>query len=132
MERNKLIDEAADKLEADDSLTAKDVREMINAIPGIRRFIVACALRGLTARKYFFDRKTQRMEFEPDSATQLKAAAFLAAYADGLPVQTALNVNIDPAKGGGITLGDALANSPALREHLAKELAASERKAIAA
>ncbi len=132
MERNKIVDGAADDLERNSELTAKDVRDVINSIPGLRRFVVAAALRALTARRCFWDRNAKAMQYEPDSNAQMKAVAFLAAYADGLPVQSTVNVNLDPTKAGGFSLGDALASSPALRDHLAKELQQAERKAIAA
>ena len=109
-----------------------DIRATLATIPELRALICAALIRGLAATKYYWDKEKEKWVHVPDYLAQNKAAALLVAYSDGLPVQTAVNVNLDPGKGQGFSLGDALSNSPALREHLAKELAQAERKTLAA
>jgi len=132
MTRNDTVDRLADLVEADESLDAsKDMRSFLNGIAGLRRFIVAAAIRALTARKYYFSKEKKEMVFEPDSGTQMKAAAFLAAYSDGLPMQSTVNLNVE-AGAKGFSMADALANSPALRDYMRAELAKVEAKALPA
>lgn len=125
-------EQLAAEIEAMSPDDAKDLRAVMATIPRLRLLIIASAVRALGAVRSYYDKAEGGRVREPDCASQMKAAAFLAAYADGLPVQTALNVNVDPTKAHGFSLGDALRASPALRDHLAKELAASESKALTA
>lgn len=130
MDRNDLVDALADEVEANAGLDdVKDMRGFFEKIPQLRRFVVAAAIRSLTARKYYYSKEKKEMVFEPDSGTQMKAVAWIAAYQDGLPLQSTVNFNVNK-EAKAFDMGDALANSPALREHLKRELARTEAKAL--
>jgi hypothetical protein len=117
----------ADKLETDAKTNkAPDLRTLLATIPELRSLIVAAGLRCLAANKLFWDKDTQEWRSEPDGPTQLKAAIFLTSYADGLPMQTTVNLNLDGNKGP--TLEEAAAQSPALVEALGKALAAARKR----
>lgn len=102
--------------------SAKSIKEMLEMIPNARHVTLAAAFRCLGARKFFFDRKQGKMVFEPDYKVQLDAVKFLAAYMDGLPVETTLNVNVGEKTepGADIDLESAIKRSPALRERLSR------------
>lgn len=94
------VDGLALEIASDSQLPPESsVRDIILATPAIRQTMVAAAVRCLNAQKFYFCKKKGEMVHEPDYATQIKAIAWLAAYSDGLPAQTNLNVNMD-ARGG--------------------------------
>lgn len=97
------------------------IREILRRTPNSRRVVIETAFRCLNARKFFFDKSEGCMVFEPDYKTQLDAVKFLAAYGDGLPVQTNVNVEVGkPGPGDDEDLARAIERSPALRAHLLK------------
>lgn len=115
----------AARIEADKSLDSlKDMRAVLLAVPEMRRLVVAAAVRALGARKGYYSKAEEGMVYEPDCNSQMKAAAFLTAYADGLPLQGTINLNADltERKNGKMTVEDALRRSPALLEAMKKEI----------
>lgn len=108
------------------------VRDIILAHPRVRVMLVAAAIRNLTAQKFYFDKKAGCMVHEDDSATQMKAVAWLAAYSDGLPVVTNLNVNTNAGKGAGLPPDEILARSPAAMEAMQRALDRAKAKAAQA
>src|SRR5208283_332321 len=73
---------------------AESAREMLSRIPRARSIILAAAFRALGARRGRFEKGETKIQWEPDFKTQLEAAKFLLAYADGLPIQTTLAVAV--------------------------------------
>ena len=110
----------AAKIEADVA-TPKSYRELILSLPECRPFIVASAFRNLAAQKMMSGGQRGVVELCDDGATQMKAAAFLAAYSEGLPAQTVVNVNMDATKD--LSLDDMLARSPALCAAMERQVA---------
>jgi hypothetical protein len=125
--------ELARQVENDTTLQDKDsVREIILAHPRIRVMLVAAAIRNLTAQKFYFDKKAGSMVHEDDSATQMKAVAWLAAYSDGLPVVTNLNMNVNGRGKSALPPDELLANSPAAIDAMKRAVERAEAKAAAA
>lgn len=125
-----LTETLAEAIERDErSEGAPTIRELLLAHPSFRRLIVATAVRSLGAQKWVFDRDQKKVVFYEDSSTQMKAVAFLAAYTEGLPMQTNVSLNIGDqkriAEGDGMTIEAALRASPALRDKLAAMLAST-------
>ena len=119
----------ANQIEADPSLERhKTFRELIQAVPAMRRLYFAAAVRCLGARRTYYDRDKKEMVHEAEGATQMKAVVFLAAYDAGLPVQTTLNVSIDKGTGAP-ELEEAIASSPALAAALDSALTRARRRA---
>ncbi len=118
-----IYEKVATRVESTPAPVAKDLRAMMQDIPELRPFIIGAAIRGLGARKCFFDMKKNEMVYEPDFGSQAKAVAFLAAYVDGLPVQSTINLNVEGAtKKGKLSVEEALRRSPALVEAMKKEI----------
>ena len=103
------------------------IRASIRAIDGVFDRMVACALEALEANRSHYDMKTKTMVHEPDHKARMEAVKWLAAYADGLPMQTTLAVNGDGGAAGAQSLEEAFQKSPALRSRLAKMLGAPQR-----
>lgn len=112
----------AGRIEADSQFdSAISVRDYLLRFPEFRRIMVATAVRCMGARKAVYDKDAQKWEFAEDGPTQMKAVAFLAAYSEGIPAQTNVNLNIGDRAGkkeDAMTLEQALRESPALRERL--------------
>jgi hypothetical protein len=107
------------------------VREILEALPDAAQTIVLAALEGLKAEKFYWDAASKGMVHEPDYRTRLDAAKFLAAYLDGLPMQTTLAVNVGGPQGANEPdLEAAVKASPALRQRLEK-IVSPKRKQIA-
>lgn len=106
--------------------SARSIRELIIATPGIRHLIVATAVRCLGAQRVMGSgqKGTPPVRVE-DGATQMKAAIFLSAYADGLPAQTVMNVNVDAGKD--MPIEELLLRSPALVAAMERQLARVKR-----
>ena len=98
---------------------ARDLRQLLTSIPELRQLVVASAIRCLGATRWRYDKEAGSQIVEPDYATQQKAFAWIASYSDGLPTQVTANVSID-AKREGLSLEDAVKQSPALLEGLEK------------
>lgn len=112
----------ADVIELDGAkITVKTLRDLITAIPDIRQLIVATAVRCLGAERMMGGGKKGEVERCADGATQMKAVAFLAAYSDGLPIQTTMNLNVDGNRD--MPIEEMLAKSPALVAAMEKQLA---------
>lgn len=112
----------ATRVETDPALRSRDLRAILLEIPEVRPLIIGAAIRGLGARKAFWSKQEEDWTFEPDFIAQGKAIAFLAAYVDGLPVQTTVQFNVDDKKTSKATLGETLENSPAMVAAIEKEL----------
>ena len=112
-------EELGDRIETG-QVTAKTLRDLIVAIPDVRVLIVATAVRCLGAERMMGGGKKGEVERCADGATQMKAVAFLAAYADGLPVQTTMNLNVDGTKD--MPMEELLAKSPALVAAMERQL----------
>lgn len=121
--------ENATHLHSDES-----IREIILAHTAIRRMVVATAVRSLASKKFYFDKIKKCMVHEEDYATQMKAAAFIAAYADGLPPVTNLNMNLHAKSNGNNELStvDMLARSPAALAAMERTLAQAKEKQASA
>ena len=116
-----LSEEIAVRIEAGEFGKVENVRDLLERIPMGRELVIAQAFRSLGARKYYWDKATNAMKFEPDCRTAMDAVKFLSALQDGLPTQTTLNVNVN--KGAGPSEADleaALSASPALKSRLQK------------
>lgn len=122
-----LIDTVADRVEKAAPDQSKNLRTILAGVPELRQLVVAAAIRGLGARKYYFDRKVGAMVFEPDYIAQNKAAVFLAAYDAGLPLQGTVNLHLGGEKG--MTIEDAMASSPAALEAIERTLAKAKARA---
>jgi hypothetical protein len=119
---------AAAVLESDLRLEdSAGVRDIILAHPRVRVLLVATAIRNLSAQKFYFDRKAGDMVHEDDASTQMKAVAWLAAYSDGLPVVTTLNLNGSINGGKRPAPDEMLAGSPAAIEALERTLARAKK-----
>src|ERR1700733_14165389 len=92
--QSNVAEDIADQIDEGAFGAVTSIRELLDQIPNARQVVIAQAFRCLGARKYYFDRASNAMKFEPDWKTSLEAVKFLTAYQDGLPVQTALNVNL--------------------------------------
>lgn len=113
-------------------LRGKGVREVLHAIPRIRLLVIGAAIRGLAARKPYWDKELEDWVWEPDYMAQAKAYTFLAAYGDGLPVQATVNLNVsDDRKKAQLTFGEAMRHSPALVDAVEKELRRIRQPAMA-
>ena len=114
---------AATRVENDLRLTdSASVRDIILAHPRVRVLLVATAVRSLSAQRFYFDKAAGGMVHEDDANTQMKAVAWLAAYSDGLPVMTNLNVNANAGGGRVQNPDEMLAGSPALIAALERTL----------
>jgi hypothetical protein len=120
-----LADEIASDLQVSPDA---QVRDIILAHPRVRQQIVAAAVRCLRAEKFYFDRTKKEIVHEEDYATQIKAIAWLAAYSDGLPIQTNLNVNANASGKGRLPPDEMLAQSPAALEAMERALARARAK----
>lgn len=106
------------------------MRATLAQVPELRNLIAASLIRGLAAAKMYWDRDGEKWIKVPDFLAQNKAAALLVAYSDGLPMQSTINLNVE-AGSKGFNMGDALTNSPALRDYMRAELAkADAQKAL--
>ena len=123
-----LISSTANRVETDQALDSlSDLRAVLLSVPELRRLVVAAGIRALGATKSYYDKNAKEMVHEPDCASQMKAAIFLAAYSDGLPAKTNVNLNLGNGKGGdGMPIESALRRSPALIEALKKEIRRAE------
>lgn len=104
--------------------TAASIRDLIASVPAVRNLVVATAVRCLGSQRSMSgkDREVVRAQ---DGATQMKAVVWLSAYADGLPIQTTMNVNVDANKE--MPLEDMLQRSPALVRAVEAQLARAKR-----
>ncbi len=131
--RAKTVDELADLVEQDVNLdSSRSINALLMDVPEMRRFMVSTAIRCLDAHRCYYDKSQKQMVEIPDGNTQMRAVAFLAAYSDGLPTQTTLNVNLGEkgkASGGELTVDQAMAASPALRSKLRTMLEQAEKTA---
>jgi hypothetical protein len=115
------MDEIATLIEFDPKhVTAQSLREIILAVPDVRAAVVASAIRCLGSERLMYDGQSKKVKSVPDGATIMKAVAFLAAYSDGLPVQTTLNMNVNNNKE--LPMEEMLASSPALVDALQRQL----------
>lgn len=117
----------ADEIATDSRLLQMNaVRDIILADPRVRVQLVAAAIRCLFAEKFYFDRAAKEVVHEPDYSTQMKAVAWLAAYSDGLPVQTNLNLNANTNPTKGLPPEEVLMRSPAALEAMKRTIARIE------
>lgn len=128
-----LIATVADRVEADKTLdSAADLRALLLSVPELRRLVVAAGIRALGAQRCHYDKQEEKMIYESDGATQMKAAIFLAAYSDGMPAKTVVNVNL-PGRGNGqddaMTIEATLRRSPALIDALEKQIRRAKQAA---
>ena len=105
----------------------KDLRAWMRDVPELRQLVIGAAIRGLCAVRSYWYKGSGAMVHEPDSASQMKAAAFVAAYSDGMPMQSTVNLNVD-AGAKGLTMDDVLAQSPAAVEAIERTLARVKAK----
>ena len=112
--------------------SANSLNALILQIKEVRPLIVATAIKCLAARKVYYDRDAKTNVEIDDGNTQMRAVTFLAAYSDGLPTQTTLNVSLGErgGKGGELTVDEAMQASPALRAKLRAMLDGAEQKAL--
>jgi hypothetical protein len=123
----------AKSIEADSQLPpSAGIREIVLASPSLRKQVVAAAVRCLGATKWYYSTSQKKHVYDPDYATQLKAAAWLASYSDGLPAQTNLNINANAGAAPQVSPEDMLAASPAAREAMRRALARADEKAALA
>lgn len=114
----------ADEIEAraKEFANSPTVRDLLLHLPEFRPLMVATAIRAMSAGKFIFDKDEKRCVWFEDCATQMKAVTFLAAYTEGLPAQTSVQLNIGDQKriqsGDEMTLEAALRSSPALADRL--------------
>jgi predicted RND superfamily exporter protein len=124
-----IYEEVAKRIEQDASFDAmRDLKSVLQAVPELRRLVVAAAVRALGARKVYL--RNGIPEYESDCSAQMKAAAFIAAYCDGLPVQTSVNLNVNSAgkNSEAETLLESLTKSPALAMALEKKLQQASKR----
>lgn len=105
------------------------VREIILAHPRVRILMVATAVRCMGASKLYYSKGSKEFKPEADFATQMKAITWLAAYSDGLPIQTNLNLNAQANGRKEFAPVDMLAESPAAMEAMERTLEAAREKA---
>lgn len=106
--------------------SAQSIRELIVNTPGIRNLVIATAIRCLAAKRVMGSgQKDKPPVTVDDGATQMKAAVFLAGYADGLPAQTVVNWNVGGAKE--MPIEEMLLRSPALVEAMEKQISRVKR-----
>jgi hypothetical protein len=138
--RTREIEEVAQAIEKASHLhQGKTVQEIIMAHGPVRTMMVATAIRALAASKLYYSKIAKAFVPEADFQTQMKAVAWLAAYSDGLPTQTQLNINANAdamRSKPDLTPAAMLARSPAALEAMARtlreaqDIAASEAKTI--
>jgi hypothetical protein len=115
----------------DGSVTLRDIILGNNAT---RIHTVAGAIRLLEATVQCWNAKEMIYEAKPDHQTRLKAITFLAAYSDGLPVATNLNLNATPGGNRKEERADdleLLARSPAALKAAERMVEAAKRRAKA-
>lgn len=95
--------------------------EQLKSRPNLMSQVVDVVAESLGAVKKQWDLKAGVMLEEPDHRIRLDAAKFIAAYTEGLPAQTVLNMNVDA--GNRPALRDALTKSPQARKAIAAILA---------
>lgn len=123
--------ELAKRIAADESLDRlPDLGAMMKATPTVRRYYYAEAVRGLGARRFFFDKDAGRMVFEPDCATRIKAVAWLAGYDVGMPLQRILQKTVSdgPRVKSVEELAAYMAATPELADAFEREMKRQRRK----
>jgi hypothetical protein len=106
-------------LQIDDTKTS--LRQILESWPGgAKQMILQAAFEALGARRGWNQKGQSEVQWEPDYRTRLDAARFLAAYVEGLPIQTSVQVAVGDQPGAAMSLEEAASRSPALRDRLLK------------
>ena len=122
--------EAVEIIEGNKS-PAGSLQAVLDSVPRLRQMIAGSAITALAARKSMWSKEKDDWIFEPDGKCRLEACKFLASYADGLPTQTTVNLNLnkdakDKKPVSDADLEEQLRRSPELRKQLASTLAKVE------
>lgn len=113
--------------DTEEPVTQQSINRMLNASRLLRPVLIGSAVRCLGSERTMYDRDTKAVVKVADGTTIMKAVIFLAAYADGLPVQQTVNVNFDANKE--MPVKEMLVKSPALRRAFRKQLEEAEEEA---
>lgn len=98
----------------------RKLAELLLANEKFLPLMAAAFIDALGAEQFFYDKHIKEYKGEPDYKTRLNAAVALLAHMEGDPVKRIIHQHITPL--GKVSLEDALAESPALREVMAREL----------
>jgi hypothetical protein len=105
----------------------QDVAELMLRL-GARRRALAALIRGLRARRSFYDSGSRSTKTEEDFKTQVQAAELLLYFDVGRPVERReiVQMNLDSTE----SYLDRIRKSPELRKKLAEILADAEKKIV--